>query len=207
MIDRTLAGAFIDNNVEHRILGRRLYPFSLWHRFLLTTIQSPFLKGGELSFFDIREAIGICSLKWPECKVRRPWVIPVLWIFFFGYRKKAWHKFMLKLRDRLMEYFGDYISRPEYNFHFTEAHYGGPSVAPPPRLGPIPAEFLLLADVIGFLHCSVAEAWNTPIGQAYWWQMAFYKNQGVNINFLDEGDREFQAKMREAQEKKHASSK
>lgn len=107
---------------------------------------------------------------------------------------------MIKIRDYLLEYFGDYISRPEYNIHAPEPVHGhGPQLAPPPRLGPVPEAFIILSDVIGFLHCSIAEAWNMPVSQAYWWQMAFYKQQGENINFLDEEERKFQADMRAAQ--------
>jgi hypothetical protein len=164
---------------------------------------SPFLAGGSISFFDIREVIGICSLRWPRCKVRRPWVIPFIYFMLMGYRRKAWKKWMIKLRDRLLEYFGDYISRPEYSIHVPDMPRG-PQTAPPPRLGPVPEEFVILSDVISFLHCSVEEAWNTPVSQAYWWQMAFYKHQGENINFLDENERQFQAQMRAAGEKKTA---
>jgi hypothetical protein len=167
-------------------------------------IESPFLKGGDISFFDLREAVGICSLRWPRCRVKRPWVVPFLWFLWIGFRKKAWRNRMIKIKDQLMEYFGDYIARPEYNF-YTPEPVRGPSVSPPPpRLGPIPEAFLILADVISFLHCSVEEAWNMPVSHAYWWQMAFYKQHGENINFLDEGDREFQAQMREAHKEKTA---
>lgn len=113
---------------------------------------------------------------------------------------------MIKIRDHLLEYFGDYISRPEYNIHAPDPIHsrGGPQLAPPPRLGPVPEEFLILSNVIGFLRCSVAEAWNMPVGHAYWWQMAFYKQQGEHINFLDEEERKFQAEMRSAHKEKTA---
>lgn len=198
IIDRTLAAAFIDNNVRHRVFGRCLTPFSLWHRFLLMTIQSPFMVGGDLTFFDIRNAIGICSLRYPQCRIRRPWIVPVLWMIWCGPFKKKWIKRLGKTRDKLLEYFGDYISKPEFNLWHPDLSYHGPSIAPPPRLGPVPEVFSILSDVISFLHCSPTDAWNTPVGQAYWWQMAALRQAGENINFMDESEREFQAKMREA---------
>jgi hypothetical protein len=201
VIDRTLGAAFIDNNVCHRIFGRRLFPFSCWHRLLLLAVDSPFLKGGEIKLFDIREAIGICSLRYPNCKITRPWIMPMVAILLTGLFRKRWIKFLTKARDRLLIYFGDYISRPEYSLWYPDPSYSGPQIAPPPRLGPIPESFSMVADMIGFLHCSVEEAWNMPIGQAYWWQMAAFKHAGENINFLDESEREFQAQMRVKQEK------
>lgn len=201
MIDRTFAAAFIDNNVEHHIFGRRLYPFSTWHRFLLLTVNSPFLSGGEVKIFDVREAIGICSLRYPQCKVKRPWIVPFLLFLWCCLSGKRWLKCLIKTKNRLLEYFGDYISKPEYSIWNPEIHYSGPQIAPPPRLGPIPEDFVILADIIGFTHCSIEEAWNMPVGQAYWWQMAALKHAGEHINFLDEKEREFQAQMRTAEEK------
>lgn len=111
--------------------------------------------------------------------------------------KKYWIKILGKINDHLLEYFGDYISRPEYNLWHPEPNYNGPSIAPPPRLGPVPEVFVIIADVIGFLHCSPEEAWNMPVGQAYWWQLAAFRKGGDSINFLDESEREFQEKMRQ----------
>lgn len=193
VIDRTLAAAFIDNNVRHWILGRRLYPFSLWHRFLLMMVQSPFLLGGQVSLFDLREAVAICSLRYPKCKIKRPWIIPAL-LFLLIYGKKRWLGVLKRIKDKLLNYFGDYISQPEFNLWFPEMSGNG---SPPPRLGPIPEVFLVLSDVISFLNCSPKEAWDMSVGQAYWWQMAALRKAGEHINFMDEDEREFQRKMRE----------
>lgn len=199
-LDRTLAAAFIDNDIRHRILGRRLKPFSLWHRFLLQAVHSPFLYGAEISFFDMREAVGICQLSFPHSKVHRPWIVPFACYFFFGFPRRMWTKFLKRTRDKLLAYFGDYIVRPEYSIKYPDI---APSRAmpPTPRLGPIPEGFILVSDVIAFLHCSAKEAWDLPVGQAYWYQMGFYHSQKEMVDFIDEDEREFQAQLKAQLEK------
>lgn len=165
----------------------------------MLTIDSPFLRGGDVKIFDLREAVGICSLRYPECKVRRPWIVPAIYFIWFGLYRKRWIKFLIRIKDRLLVYYGDYISRPEYllkPFDQPVSHRG-PQVAPPTRLGPVPEGFQILSDVISFLHCSEQDAWNMPVGKAYWYQMAYFRQQGERVDFMDEPEREFQREMRE----------
>jgi hypothetical protein len=196
-LERRFAAAFIDNDTKHRILGRRLKPFSLWHRHLLDAIHSPFLYGDELRFWDMREAVGICSLSFPHSKVRRPWIIPFLCFFVLGFPRSQWTRFLKRTRDKLLDYFGDYISRPEYTIK-------GPEVPPGPVLGPIPEGFIVVCDVISFLKCSEKEAWDLPVARAYWYQMGSYRAQKEQIDFMTEDERKFQADVKAAQERKTA---
>lgn len=66
---------------------------------------------------------------------------------------------------------------------------------PMTQRGEIPELFCLVADVISFLHCSETKAWNMKIGRAYWYQMAWHRQQGDDVDFLDENERAFQAMM------------
>lgn len=188
-LDRTLAAAFIDNGVQHRILGCRILPFSNWHRMLLQAVHSPFLLGQEVRFFDMREAAGICRLSFPESKVRRPWLMPILCFLWYGFPRKRWTRFLERTRDRILEYFGDYISKPEYTIVTVETAPGMP-------LGTIPETFLLVSDVIAFLHCDEYDAWDMPLGRAYWYQMGYYRSQKEQVNFMDESERQFQDELR-----------
>lgn len=91
----------------------------------------------------------------------------------------------------MVEYFGDYIYRPEYTIKsLVEPRR---NATPPPRLGEIPEGFSLLADVIGFLRCTQEYAWNLPIGQAYWLQMAALRHRDQQVDYLSEEEKEFQA--------------
>jgi hypothetical protein len=215
-MDRTLAGAFIDNGVTHRVFGVKLIPFSNWHKFLLLTVQSPFLepnRPGEdragLTLFDLREAVGICRLKWkhgqPVSRVRRPWLYPAIVSFFLGWSTKRWKAYLEKQRDKLLFYFGDYISRPEYSI--IQIHHDSPEAPRPfPVKTPVPAPevFTTVSDVIGFLHCSEEMAWNMPIGRAYWYQLAYLRDKGEPIDFLDEEERAFQIAMKASEEELQA---
>jgi hypothetical protein len=196
-LDRTLAAAFIDNDVRHTILGRHLRPFSLWHRLLLQAVHSPFLCGDQLRFFDMREAVGVCQLSYPHSRVKRPWIVPFGCYLWYGFPRKRWTKFLKQTRDRLLEYFGDYISQPEYSIKTPEA-------PPGPPLGEIPEGFVIVCDVISFLNCSEDHAWDIPVGRAYWYQMG-YRNKTQIIDFLTEEERKFQAEMKEGMKKEEAA--
>jgi hypothetical protein len=200
-IDRTLAAAFIDNNVRHRVLGRRLQSFSLWHRFLLQAIDSPFLRKGEVRFWDMREVVGICRMRYPQCKVRRPWLIPLWCFWWYGWPRVRWRNFLIRTKDRLLEYFGDYVSFPEYSLWYPDPSPAQQNMQPPVRLGPVPDTFVILSGIIAFLGCGEVEAWNTPVCKAYWYQMGYLQHKGEQIDFMDEDERSFQEQMREAEEK------
>jgi hypothetical protein len=205
-VDRTLAGAFIDNDVRHRVFGVALHPFCNWHKFLLLTVHSPFLEPSKsVTLFDLREAAGICRLKWrngqPCSRVRRPWLYPAIAVLFLGWSTKRWMAYLEKQRDKLLLYFGDYISRPEYTILQIHREGGGPQPFPIKTPSPAPEVFTTVCDVIGFLHCSEETAWNMPIGRAYWYQLAYLRDKGEPIDFLDEEERAFQAAMKANEEK------
>jgi hypothetical protein len=202
-VDRTLAGAFIDNGVRHRVFGVRLVPFCNWHKFLLLAARSPFLEKSEkLTLFDLREAVGICRLKWkngqPVSKVRRPWLYPAIASLVFGWSTKRWLGYMERRRDDLLRYFGDYISRPEYTIARNEPAPTPDAPVPFPSKVPVPPPevFTTVCDVIAFFHCGEETAWMMPMGRAYWYQLGYLRDKDEPVDFLDEDERAFQAEMK-----------
>jgi len=88
---------FIEGNIMKR--PRR--------KFLLLAAESPFLEKKEkITLFDLREAVGICRLKWkngqPRSKVRRPWLYPAIAAVVLGWSTKRWLAYLEKQRDNLM---------------------------------------------------------------------------------------------------------
>lgn len=145
----------------------------------------------------MREAVGVCSLRYPNCKIRRPWLMPAWYFWWYAWPRKRWTKFLERTRDQLLEYFGDYLSFPEYSIWTPEPLPNQPA---PPRLGPVPDTFVILSGVINFLHCGEVQAWNMPVCKAYWYQMGNLQNRGESVDFFDEEERQFQAEMRTAEE-------
>lgn len=188
MIDRTFAAAYIDNNIRHRIFGRRLKPFSLWHLFLLQVIESPFVSQSEIRLHDLKNAIAICSLNYRNSKIRRP-ILPVnVTITSLG-----------KYVTRFMEYVGDYLSRPEYTiipWKVDEPRYVGLPVTDAPNI--IVTAFNACAST----RLPINEIWDLPIGEAYVAEAMYLRMQGNRLNFTDEDERQFQAEMKAAQQAK-----
>ena len=187
MFDSKIAAAFIDNvSVEsqrHRILGVRLRPFSLWHHFLLQACESPFIKKGNVTLRDLKTAIGICRLRFGQSKVIRPFWPPI------APRKKL-------ERDvaKFLSYVGDYLNRPDYVISETRSA----EEKPKKRNNPPPESVQAAFEAAWGANCKVAEAWDMPIGQAYMAQAMYYRHAGAPVDFMDDGERKFQAEMKAA---------
>lgn len=179
MLDPKFAAAYIDNGIRHRILGVRVKPFCLWHLLLLQTIDSPFQKCGDVNRFDLRTAVGICRLGYRESRVRRP-IWPILT------RKQLGRGVM-----QFWDYLGDYLSKPEYGIIPFGSSGGRSQRAPTP-----PPEIVATAyDAAHGARVSIKEAWEMPIGEAYISQAMYFKQQGVQVDFMDQETRLFQSEL------------
>ena len=49
-------------HISHRVMGRRLEPFSLRHRFWLEALESPLMSGGTATLVDLEMAARICAM-------------------------------------------------------------------------------------------------------------------------------------------------
>jgi hypothetical protein len=93
-------------NLEHRVLGKRLRPFSLWHALLLEAIQSPIWLGrGMLTLPDLHSAVAICSNEWPKFTLKADTFTILRNTFLRGERLERESK-------KLVAYFNDYNSVP-----------------------------------------------------------------------------------------------
>lgn len=182
--DQTFAAAYIDNGTRHRVLGARLRPFSAWHLFLLEVAESPFLNAGDAYLFHLRRAVGICRLRFPETKLKLPWSPLIV-------TQKKLHaevgKFLL--------YTGDYIHKPEYTI--IPFNIWGKDRAPGPEPKPPPGVIQLVYDAARGANVPIDVAWNMPIGQTYISQAMYYQSKGVQVDFMDDKEREFQAAIKE----------
>lgn len=181
-LDRAFAASYIDNGNTHRVLGVKLHPFCAWHLFLLQAVDSPFLQAGQVYLFHIRRAVGICRLRYPQSRVRPPWT--------WNVNQKKLHREVAKF----LRYIGDYINKPEYTIvpvNEFAAQRGHRKVTPAPDV------VQLVFDAAHGANCTVNQAWDMPIGQAYVAQ-AMHLRQTMMVDFMDEKEREFQAAMLDA---------
>lgn len=183
-IDTAFAAAYIDNGKRYRILGRRLRPLSLWHLLLLQVLDSPFITGGNISLFDLKTAIGICSLRFRNSNIKRPWFPRFLTPL--GLRRNY---------TLFIEYVEDFLSKPEYTVVPWDTKTSGPAPVP---LTPPPHIVATAFNVAHGARVSIQEAWDMPIGEAYIAEAMYMRAQGAQLDFMNDEERKFQEEMKAA---------
>jgi hypothetical protein len=190
IIDNTFAAAYVDNNIRHRIFGRRLLPFSMWHLLLMQVLESPFVKEGDVSLHDLKNAISICTLRYRNSKIRRPFLPLFL-------KQKPLEKAV----KRFLNYLGDYISKPEYTivpWSIKEEDQLRPTLP----VTDAPQVIVKVFQAAHALRMPVNEVWDIPIGEVYVADAMYLRSQGSRLNFMDPEEREFQAAMAAAEKAK-----
>jgi hypothetical protein len=184
-LERPLASAFIDGGVRQRCLGVTMRRFSLWHLFLLRACDSPLVRLGHVELHDLQNAVGICRLRFPDSRIRRPRLAP--WVLWRLCRKGGLGREV----SRFVDYTGDYLSKPQYAVRPQEG-------AKPSTSKPAPELILVAGDVIGWTGWTDERVFNLPVGQAYWWQAMARRALGMDVDFETEHGRAFEAAMKEA---------
>jgi len=157
-------------NLEHRVLGKKLKPFSLWHALLLEAIKSPIWMGqGKLTLPDLHSAVAICSQEWPSFNLNAGIITVIRNTFLRGKRLDDESK-------KLIAYFNDYNSVPM----IWTADKSDKKEAPK---CPLPMALDLVAWLVrhGF---GEARSWNMPIGLAHWYYVACAKQRGSEIDLV-----------------------
>lgn len=209
-LDPKLAGSLVDGAgpkwSPKKILGRRLLKFTLWHKFLLRVLDSPFLRAEAVTMWDVRVAVGICRLRYPDSRVRKPWVAPALiWVLCkiaasasrLRRRRKAsgpenpYERAVAALRSQFYEHCGDYLQSPTYAIIPSKHSEGSPTVPP----GRAPEEIEEIADIIGFTHWPDEKVWNLRVGYANWLRALAVRSQGQSLSFETEEERQLQASL------------
>lgn len=208
-IDPLFAGALIDNAgpiwARKKVLWKRLRKFCLWHRLLLRTIGSPLVTHeGSVSLFDIATAVGICRLKFGDCRIRRPrammMVVKAQMIFgaIFKKPKDGMNPIQMALKPHLeafVEYAGDYLKEPVFSIVRPTSSNNRPTRSSViPSLHPAPMELEIVTSLMS-LGIGWEEAWNLPIGQAQWLRPMSMRRDGKLIDFADQDEREFQSQL------------
>ncbi len=190
-LDPTFSEAFIhrlarpfdaaDPWSAHRVAGRRLRPFSLWHLLLLQQVDSPLLTSpARLAGEDLLRAVSICRCRYLECDVRAGWSPRSFW--------KLSGRGLAKERAALLDYVDDFLQRPECSL----AVIGKPGKSI--RLGPPPETLAIASTVIFATHWPERAVWEMPVGAAYWYE-ALARRQKDPIDFMTPEEREWQDEL------------
>ena len=172
-VDPLFAEAFLSGN--HVIYGLKLKPFSYWHRFLLQVGLSPVLAeedAAPLTRSDLYKFCKVCTLSFPN-------TIKITWL----------DKIRLRLKGKttpssLKDYIEDHCSFPEFwEDNSDNKASGGKSLNDAPE--PLPSVVALMA--LGYKE---NEAWDMPIGKGAWVLATYAKQQGAELSFLTQEERE-----------------
>lgn len=156
---------------EHRVLGRRLRPLSLWHLLLLAEIESPLITGNPVGPHDLLRATSICRCLYPAVDLSARSTFRAAWSVL---GKGA----LRRQIEAFRAYNADFHPVPKFTIVPRE---GGSSAEP---LGAAPELLQMVADVMHITHLPPAGAWNMAPGEARWWQLMTWKSQGVAVDFM-----------------------
>ncbi|MEA3208370.1 MAG: hypothetical protein QOE70_1427 [Chthoniobacter sp.] len=188
-LDPSLAGAFIDGGIRHRLLGVPVFRFSLWHLLLLQALDSPFLRHGEVGLFELRTAVGVCRLRFGQSRVRRPWLGPLTLARLCrkgGLRREV---------CEFLSYTADYLYKPEYSIRAPRLP---PGASTGPQSNGAPEILKLAGDIIGWSQWPEAYVWELPPGRAHWYRALAQRAMGADVDFVTPEDREFNEAMKRA---------
>ena len=169
----------------HKVLGRRLRPFCLWHSFLLEQMGSPFVTGAGVTAADLSRAVAVCRCRYGGVSRTPRFSLAAFW--------KVLGRGLGSEVQLFREYVADFQTRPDYRVI-------PPRGATGPARGQAPEYLRLVAEVIAMTRCSRQEAWEMPVGEARWWFALGLKNRGADLDFAD-------AEQRAAEEREIAALK
>lgn len=172
MLDESFAEAWV--NSTHRVLGLKLLPFSLWHRFQLELIDSPILKEGAIKTVDLpfvlEHAIHACRVTYPDTVAAKIGLVSMRW-------RLAGRNINEEMR-KFGAYLSDHFAIPKFLPPIKKRYLPDTVNHPPPENMQI---FSAVATMTGW---PAEEIWMMPIGQAYWYAAGHWYQSGQELDFL-----------------------
>ena len=209
LFDDRFAEAFLHAGC-HRILGKKLKPFSFWHKLQLEWINSKMLLGGGEPW-DLWLAVQICQSEYPTPAKLPPSKLSSAWQLWWNIRncRTKWGK----EQEAFQQYLSDYYSPPKLwsscatsqqrLAEALEAHYlltqdlADRSLALSARAAASLKEATdrQIDDSLEAIACYCkmagrppAEAWNMGIGELFWMNTVFYQMEGGKVEIWTPSD-------------------
>jgi hypothetical protein len=170
VLDESFAESFV--NCSHRVLGLKLLPFSLWGRFQLELISSPFLEGGNILPTDLENACRACRLVYPRTiSPKIKW-----WSFRWRLAGRNFQDECTKFSSYLEDYFAPPRFLPVLRKKF--GHQEAPQTHPPPEA------MQIFSAVVTMTGWPEEKIWMLPVGKAYWYAAGHWYQAGIELDFL-----------------------
>lgn len=180
MLDEFFAECWV--NSTHWVLGKKLRPFSLWHRFQLLILDSPFIKGEVPEPLQLEQAVRACRLEYPNTINAKVNGLSFRW-------RLAGRNFVQECLA-FDAYMRDYYSPPK--FLPPVARYHQKEVLHPP-----PEEIRIISAILTMTGWDEKKIWDMPIGQAYWYASGHWYQSGQELDFLTPEHLVLQARIEE----------
>lgn len=166
--------AFLPPSV--RICGRWLETFTVWHRFLLEAIRSPFATGeGDITPADLLRAVKICRTNYDGSRSLKPGIRDFIWKRRMERNPHLFHR----ETGNFSKWLSLNNSRPDY-WQKPSSSSGGESFT----LEETPVPLALICSLMRRAGMSRSEAWGTPLGEALWLDAMLAKITGADLHFL-----------------------
>lgn len=177
-------------NRPHTVLGKRLFPFSLWTQFNLELAQSPFLLGHRVpTLHDLWVAVQCASTPWTPEHYSPNLALPPM----KSWRGLRWQLGMTRFRlpvelAKFYAYLADFATGPRFwaNDHKSEGCE---------RVRDLD-DNLELASFMETNGYSVAEVWTMPLGQLRWRSAVVSRIKGSDTRIWTAFDEARDAKYR-----------
>lgn len=178
-------------HVGHVVMGRRLEPFSLRHRFWLEVLESPLVAGGEANLIDLELASRVCAMRFEALDRGVPGMLlrgPRWWEKLRFLRWVAWGRAAVEY-GKLQAYFLDYGCPPA-------THGGTPQAADGKRYEAMPGLLGLVTALVRGSGWEPETVWALNPGAAEWYLVGIFAHRGVDMRLKTEHDEEFEEGMR-----------
>ncbi len=187
----------------HRVMGRKLNKFTVYHRFWLETLRSPLVVGGEITAIDLELASRVCSS--PYGKVHElvengvgSWFNLSGWWF-------ALRCFSLNVERegaKWHNYIEDYVCGPA-------VHGGGEKEGDEgaKNYQEFPSVMEQVCAVIRATGWSPDVVWNLGVGEVEWYIAGVYRMRGVDMKIKSEHDEEFEYHIKQQKLAEEAAEK
>jgi len=202
VFDERFAEAFLHEGRPARVMGRRLRPFSYWHKVQLEYVQSKVLLGGA-GLWDAWVAAKICSTEYPQnASFRKSY--SNLWMLCW-HARYGWRSVKREL-DKLSAHIADFASPPKLwsgkgsskerlaealdemgrltgdaSFLQRAAAWRNDAALEKGKQRDIDDSIEQVALYMKQAGRSAEEAWNMPMGALLWLNACFLKMEGSEV--------------------------
>jgi hypothetical protein len=175
----------------HRVMARRLEPFSLRHRFWLEALESPLVTGGAATLIDLEMAARVCAIPFARLNHEVPAMIGrgPGWRAQLGFLVKLWRLRAAAEYGKFQEYFLDHGCPPATHNAVMQTASGKTYESMPGILGLVTA----VARGSGWEPETI---WALSPGSAEWYLAGIFTHRGVDMRLKTEHDEEFEAALR-----------